>query len=120
MKLSKPQEVKLRRTAGCLTDCVAYYFNIFPANVPLFVRPNSDWMRELKAYFRRRGYTIKWLVTNRIPKTGKHIVCGKSLKSTKYSHAVMYKNGELSYDPNFQSQWKDKLITHRLLVRKVH
>lgn len=53
------------------------------------------------------------------PKRGMHIVCGKSLKWKTYAHVVVYKNGKLTYDPNYPSVWSHKRITHRLILKKL-
>jgi len=110
---------KLRRTQGCLTDCVAYFLNIHPENVPYFVYPREGWNDRLKAFFLKHGYRVHWQNFIDIPKKGKHIVCGDSLKWKTYAHVVVYKNGKLAYDPQYPSKWKDNRITHRLIVKKL-
>lgn len=111
---------RLRRTQGCLTDCVAYYFNVHPERVPLFIYPRGAWIKRLRRFFRARGYTITWrdILFAPIPATGAHIVCGDSLVWKMAAHCVVYRNGKMVYDPNFPSQWKKQRITHRLIVRK--
>ena len=110
---------KLRRTQGCMTDSVAYYFNIHPENVPLFVYPRAKWSKRFKSFFKRRGYKVFWINCSTVPKRGKHIVVGNSLTWKTYSHMVVYKNGKLAYDPSYPSQWKDNRVTHRLIVTKI-
>ena len=112
---------RLRRTQGCLTDCVAYYFNLHPDNVPFFVYPRKDWMKRVKEFFKKRGYIAYWLIADAsdIPKRGKHIVCGDSLKWKTSAHAVVYGSGKLVYDPDYPSDWSDKRITHRLVVQRI-
>lgn len=121
---------RLRRTQGCLTDCVAYFLNLHPENVPYFVYPREGWNERLKAFFKRHGYEVRWNyctndpVQNKInskyalPKNGTHIIAGNSLRYKTYGHVVVYKKGKLAYDPNFPSDWSDKRITHRLIVQK--
>lgn len=118
---------KLRRTQGCLTDCVAYVLNIHPEKVPYFVYPREGWNNRLKNFFKKHGYEIKWRLVlqhrasnhYKLPKTGTHLVLGDSLKWKTYSHAVIYKNGEMVYDPNYPSKWQSSRITHRLILTKI-
>lgn len=116
---------RLRRTQGCLTDCVAYYLNIHPENVPYFVYHRKDWNKRLKAFFHKHGYEVHWVYCEygtkfyKIPKHGKHIVCGNSLKWKTYAHVVVYKNGKLVFDPNYPSDWSDKRVTHRLVLTPI-
>lgn len=110
---------KLRRTQGCLTDAIAYYFNVHPENVPYFVYPREGWMDRVRDYFKKRGYSAYWINTTEIPKRGKHIVCGDSLYWKTYAHVVVYKDGKLVYDPQYPSKWKNERITHRLIVSKL-
>jgi hypothetical protein len=112
-------ETRLRQTQGCLTDCVAYYFNVHQENVPFFVYPRCDWMKRVRAFFRKFGYKCYWIKNTNIPKgRGLHIVCGNSLEWKTASHVVVYKNGKLAYDPQYPSKWNDKRITHHLIVYK--
>ena len=110
---------KLRHTQGCMTDCVAYFFNVHPESVPFFVYPREGWSRRFKNYFKRRGYAARWLMTSKVPRRGTHLVVGDSLKWKTASHMVVYRNGKLAYDPTYPSKWSDKRITHRLVVRKI-
>ena len=112
--------VRLRRTQGCLTDCIAFYFNIHPESVPYFVYPRKGWMRKVKAFFRRRGLRVRWVSCSMVPRRGTHIVCGDSLVLKTHAHAVVYRNGRLIYDPQYPSKWNDKRITHRLKVDRGH
>lgn len=107
---------KLRRTQGCLTDCIAYYLNLHPEHVPFFVYPRAGWMNRVKKFFKKHGYIVWWTHAEKMPKRGIHIVCGDSLKWKTASHVVVYKNGKLVYDPLYPSQWSDKRITHRLMI----
>jgi len=108
---------KLRRTQGCLTDCVAYWLNIHPENVPFFIYPREGWNKRLKKFFRKFGYNIRWAWCKEIPRTGTHIVCGNSLTWKTYAHVVIYKNGKLKFDPDYPSRWSDKRISHRLVIK---
>jgi len=108
---------KLRRTQGCLTDCIAYYLNLHPENVPFFVYPRKDWMKRVKQFFKKYNYSAYWINITDVPKRGTHIVCGNSLIWKTYAHVVVYKSGKLIYDPNYPSNWSDKRITHRLIVQ---
>ena len=110
---------KLRREQGCLTDCVAYYLNLHPERVPFFVYPRKDWMKRVKAFFRKHGYSAFWLNITDVPERGTHIVCGNSLKWKGFAHVVVYKNGKLIYDPNYPSDWSDKRITHWLIIQSL-
>lgn len=105
---------KLRRTQGCMTDCVAYIFNLHPENVPYFIYPREDWAKRLRSFFKKRGLVAIWVKTKDIPKRGTYMVVGDSLKWKTYSHAVVYKNGKCIYDPNYPSKWKENRITHYL------
>ena len=109
---------RLRHTQGCLTDCVAYFFNVHMSRVPLFIYPRVGWNKRLKAFFARRGYKARWQQARTVPSRGVHIVCGDSLRWKTASHCVVYRNGQLVYDPNGPGQWKDARITHRLVVRR--
>jgi len=116
---------RLRRTQGCLTDCVAYFLNIHPENVPYFVYPRKGWNDRLKRFFKKHGYRAEWIFCGygtrffKIPKRGTNIVCGNSLKWKTYAHVVVYKNGKVAYDPQYPSKWSDKRVTHRLIVSKL-
>ena len=110
---------KLRRTQGCLTDCVAYFFNLHPENVPYFVYPRENWIKQLRGFFKKHGRTILWEKTKEVPKRGAWIVSGNSLKWKTFAHVVVYKNGKMVYDPNYPSDWKDERITHILHVLKL-
>lgn len=110
---------RLRRTQGCLTDAVAYYLNLHPEYVPFFIYPRKGWARRLRQFFRRRGLLARWVACQRVPRRGTHIVCGDSLRWKTASHAVVYRNGALAYDPNYPSEWRDTRVTHRLMVRKL-
>ena len=110
---------KMRRTQGCLTDCVAYYLNLHPENVPYFVYPREGWNLRLMNFFKKHGFDIKWDFCKKPPKRGTHIVCGNSLKYKTFAHVVVYKNGKLVYDPNYPSKWKDNRITHKLIIKKL-
>lgn len=117
--MKKPNFTRLRRTQGCLTNCVAYYLNLHPENVPFFVYPRKGWNERLKGFFLKHGYVVHWAICTSVPKKGKHIVCGDSLVWKTAAHVVVYKKGKLAYDPDYPSRWKDKRITHRLIVKKV-
>ena len=110
---------KLRRTAGCLTDCVAYFLNIHPENVPFFVYPRKGWNVRLRKYFKKHGYNTLWELNSNVPKRGKWIVSGNSTKWKTFAHVVVYRNGKLVYDPNYPSDWKDTRVTHRLNLYKI-
>ena len=110
---------RLRRTQGCLTDCVAYFLNIHPERVPYFVYPREGWNKRLQQFLKKHGYAASWQTADAPPKRGMHIVCGNSLKWKTYAHVVVYRNGSLAYDPNYPSQWKKSRITHRLILKKL-
>lgn len=103
---------------GCLTDCVAFYFNVHPSTVPLFIRPQKGWVKRLKAFFRRRGYRARFIETRRPPTSGTHIVIGKSVKFPKDSHAVVYRRGRKVWD-SAMSEPSIRYVTHRLQVRRI-
>lgn len=110
---------RLRRTQGCLTDAVAYLLNVHPDRVPLFVYPRAGWNQRLKAYFRRRGFKVRWRRCSTVPRRGMHLVCGTSLVWKTAGHAVVYRAGRLAYDPDFPSRWTADRITHRLVVERL-
>lgn len=110
---------RLRRTQGCLTDCVAYFLNIHPENVPYFVYPRKGWNDRLKTFFKKHGYLVYWNLCKTPPKRGKHIICGDSLTWKTFSHVVVYNKGKLVYDPDYPSRWNDKRITHILKIIKI-
>ena len=109
---------RLRRTQGCLTDCVAYYLNVHPERVPYFVYPREGWMDRVRAFFKKHGLTVRWEPCERVPKRGTHIVCGNSLHWKTYCHVVVYRNGKLAFDPQYPSKWSDTRITHRLVIQQ--
>lgn len=109
----------LRRTQGCLTDCIAYYLNLHPERVPFFVYPRDNWMARVRRFFWKHGFTVRWVRCEQPPQRGMHIVCGDSLVWKTASHAVVYRTGKLAFDPQFPSKWKDSRITHRLVVSRV-
>ena len=112
---------RLRRTQGCLTDCVAYFLNKHPEHVPYFVYPRNGWNERLKDYLKRNGYRAHWNKIEFAPlkERGLQIVCGDSLKYKTYSHAVVYRGTRLVYDPLYPSKWKNHRITHRLVMTKI-
>lgn len=112
-------EARLRREQGCLTDAVAYLFNVHPESVPFFVRPRKGWMSRLRAYFRKRGFEIEWKKSAAVPKRGTFIVVGDSLVWRTYSHCVVYRAGRLAYDPDYPSKWKSARVTHYLRVTPI-
>ena len=112
------KDARRRRTQGCLTDCVAYYFNVHPENVPFFVYPRKGWAKRLKGYFRRRGLKAIWIKSLTVPKKGTFIVVGDSLKWKTFTHCVVYRNGKLVFDPDYPSRWKDNRITHYLRIAR--
>ena len=116
----KKSNTYIRRYEGCMTDCVAYYLNLHPENVPLFVKwGRKAWNKKFRAWWGKRGYAVRWDFCKTPPKRGKHIIVGNSLVWKKYSHMVVYRNGKVAYDPSFPSRWKDNRITHRLIVKKL-
>ena len=115
-KTRKRNFERLRRTQGCLTDCVAYLLNLHPENVPYFVYPRKGWNEKLKAFFKKHGYEVYWKNCDEAPKHGTHIICGNSLKWKTYAHVVVYKNWKLAYDSQYPSKWKNNRITHKLIV----
>ncbi len=119
MKVKRKLNItRLRRTQGCLTDCIAYYLNLHPEKVPYFVYPRKGWMDRVKSFFKKYRYNVHWTLCTEVPKRGTHIVCGNSLRWKTYAHVVVYKNGKMVYDPQYPSLWKDSRITHRLVVTK--
>ena len=112
-------ELRLRRTQGCLTDCIAYYLNLHPDKVPYFVYPRDGWMERVKKFFNKQGYEAHWIKCGKSPQKGIHIVCGDSLIWKTYAHVVIYKNGKLIYDPDYPTKWNDKRITHRLVIKRL-
>lgn len=110
---------KLRRTQGCLTDCVAFVLNIHPQNVPYFVYPRKGWNERMKKFFKKHGYDAKWTLYCDIKeKKVLRIVIGDSLIWKTSAHAVVYRGNELVYDPQFPSKWKGTRATHFLYLKK--
>lgn len=107
--MQKPEKLD-RASDDCLTQCVAYYFNIHPHHVPFFVQW-GDWESRMKRFFRRRGYSVasleykngvhKMLRTKRL-----YIVQGVSPKSKARNkhdaratnHAVVMRRGKVVFD----------------------
>ncbi len=110
---------RLRRTQGCLTDCVAYVLNLHPERVPFFVYPRQGWAKRLRAFFRKHGYASSWRLCSEPPRRGTHIISGNSLRWKTAAHVVVYRNGRLTYDPDYPSKWNDERITHRLVLTKL-
>lgn len=115
----KKSETYRRRYEGCMTDCVAYYLNLHPEHVPLFVKWGKDWSKKFRNWWKRKGYIVRWELCKTPPKRGTHLIVGNSLVWKKYSHMVVYRNGKLVYDPSYPSKWKNKRITHRLIIKKI-
>jgi len=109
---------RLRRTQGCLTDCVAYVLNLHPERVPFFVYPRDGWMVRVRRFFKKHGYEVKWTRCAAVPKRGTHIVCGNSLKWKTFAHVVIYRNGRMVYDPAYPSKWTDNRVSHRLVMSR--
>jgi hypothetical protein len=96
----------------CLTDCVAYYFNIHPEKVPFFIG-TKHWYRNLKTFFRIRGYILNavkyhkgllsnkkklYLVSGLSPRSTAPVNDGK-IKHSRLYHMVIYKGTRPHYDP---------------------
>lgn len=107
---------RVRRTQGCLTDCVAYVLNMHPEHVPFFVYPRKGWATRLRRFFLKHGYAARWTPCTAPPPRGTHIVCGDSLRWKTFAHVVVYRAGKLAYDPQWPSKWSDKRMTHRLAL----
>jgi hypothetical protein len=110
---------KLRHTQGCLTDCVAYFLNLHPQHVPLFIYPRLRWCARLKAFLRKHGWEARWIKCDAPPSRGVTIVCGDSLKWKTACHCVVYRAGRLAFDPLYPSKWRDNRITHRLILTRI-
>lgn len=110
---------KLRKTQGCLTDCVAYYFNIHPQNVPFFIYPREGWNRRLKAFFRRRGFLVFWSPYFDLEESDDKVrlVVGNSKNWKTSGHCVVYRGNKKVYDPSLKPAMKGK-PTHQLIVIK--
>lgn len=109
---------RLRITKGCLTDCVAYFLDLHPRNVPYFVYPRKGWNERLKAFFKKHGYEVYWTNKNPIISRGLYLVCGDSLAYKTFAHVVVYRGKKMVYDPQYPSQWSDERATHRLVIKK--
>lgn len=110
---------KLRATQGCLTDCVAYYFNIHPQNVPFFIYPRKNWMKRLRAFFARRGLSIFWTPYVEMKNKGAlKLVVGNSKRYKQSSHCVVYKGNKKVYDPNPTGNAMKGKPTHQLIISK--
>lgn len=92
----------------CLTYAVAFYFRLNPRRVPFFIG-HDDYGRYLRAFFRRRGYTIApWYYHPSLLKNRRklYIVQGQSPNSRAKNprrgkqHVVIYKGKRPFYDPN--------------------
>ena len=108
---------KLRATQGCLTDCVAYYFNIHPQNVPFFIYPRETWMRRLKSFFAKRGLRIFWCPYTETNKKIIRLVVGNSKKWKTLAHCVVYKGNKKIYDPNPDGNAMKGKPTHQLVIK---
>lgn len=106
------KELKWRDKKGCLTDCVAFVFNLHPMNVPLFVRPEDKWPKKFKKWLKMKGFKVKWIWTKKIPKRGMFIVGGRSLLYKNSDHVVVYRNGKMVYDPSCPSYWNNKRVQY--------
>jgi hypothetical protein len=94
----------------CLTDCVAYIFNLSSEDVPFFIK-NKFWLsKSLNGWLKKRGYGYELTEEKKNNnKREKYIVLGKSPRShsklnSKYdrrilTHAVVYRNGKMIFDP---------------------
>jgi hypothetical protein len=95
----------------CLTDCVAYIFNLNANDVPFFIK-NKFWLsRSLKWWLKKRGYKYKLIedAEGVVKNREKYIAIGKSPRSkaksnNKYdrrilTHAVVCKNSKIIFDP---------------------
>lgn len=112
---------RLRRTQGCLTDCIGYILNLHPEHVPYFVYPRVGWNDRLKKFFKKHGYSTRWkpCSARTIPKRGTYIIQGNSLMYKNAGHVVIYKNGKMVYDPQFPSKWSNKRVKYILLLKRV-
>jgi len=117
--MKKKTDAYIRRYKGCMTDSVAYYLNLHPEKVPLFIKYGKNWSKKFRSWWKQRGYEVRWDFCKKPPKKGVHIIVGDSLVWKRYSHMVVYRNGKLAYDPTYPSKWKDNRITHRLIVKKL-
>lgn len=109
---------KLRATQGCLTDCVAYYFNVHPLSVPFFIYPRKTWMKRLKAYFKKQGYEIFWAPYTKEKKKILRLVVGNSKNWKTSGHCVVYLGNKKVFDPNLVGNAMKGEPTHQLVVTK--
>lgn len=125
------KKLKRDNSNTCLTDCVAYYFNIHTENVPFFIGTKS-WYKNLKLYFKRRGLVIeavryhKKLLTN---KNKIYLVAGLSprskapadgkIKHSRVHHMVIYKGSKPHYDPAGRKKFLKGKPMWVYLIRKL-
>ena len=122
-KMTELKERELRERQGCLTDCLAYYFNIHPMKVPLFVRPETErhfvWRYLMEDWLNLRGFESKYIKRKTVPKRGMYLAVGNSTKYKRCTHCVVYVNGKLVFDPQFPSAWNDSRVTHYLRITRI-
>jgi len=100
-KITKEEKYwKNRYKSDCLTQVVAFYFNIHADRIPFFIE-YTNWKSRLKSFFKRRGKKITWIKYDkklRLNKNKLYIVQGQSPRSKKWQHAVIYKGHKPFYD----------------------
>ena len=106
----KKLKKNLRGYNDCLSDCVAYFFNIHPRRVPWFVS-KPRWQREMESYFSRRGYKIApYDFKSELLSNPRKLYFVQGLSATSKSktrkhplsthHMVIYKGKKPLYDPH--------------------
>lgn len=97
-KLSKRND----KSNTCLTECVAYIFNLHPLRVPFFVGMSKRWLSvALNHWCRKRGYIVQYC--EGYPKNfkGLAIATGVSPRNKKIYHSIVVNNNRVVFDSTF-------------------
>ena len=107
---SKEGREKMKRGVDdCLTDCVAYIFNIHTSRVPFFIG-YENYGKELRKYFKKQGYKIEpWVFDESLFQPKRlYIVQGISPRFKRKRHAVVYRGNQPEYDPHWSAKFLKK------------
>lgn len=115
MELSFQKQTKLHNPekgifGNCMVTCYANYLNIPVESCPAFEelfsckKPEGFWWQVVELWWKHKGYTVNYVVdVNDVPADvlkGICFVTGKSPRNSAVNHMVIYKNGQLYFDPH--------------------
>lgn len=115
MEISGQKQTKLHDPekgirGNCMVACYANYLNIPIENCPAFeelfscTKPNGFWWDCVLLWWERMGYSYQYCTDKKdLPEivfNGLYFVSGISPRNSEINHLVIYKKGELFFDPH--------------------